>query len=499
MPRILIADSLSAPGIDLLRAEGAEVHVLTDEERPNLHELIKDQDALIVRSGTQVDEPLLRAAKNLKVVGRAGVGVDNIDAKTATELGVLVINSPTSNLMSATEHTFALMLGFARNVAKADASMKEGNWNRKAYVGLELQGKTLGIIGFGQIGQRVAQRAKAFEMTVVAYDPFINRDIATQLDTEAVELDELLERCDVLTFHTPLTDQTRGLLNKERIAKMKNTAFVVNVGRGGVIDEPALKEALDEGQLAGAGIDVWSKEPPEEWSLAKHPLVVATPHLGASTQEAQERVATDTARAVLNALEGSLAVSAINLPFRPAGGKSEPYLRLGEKLGHLASSVLSEMGGALEQVGVELFGVDEPLRVPISVAALKGALQPHLGDSVNFVNAQTLAEARGISVVRSTHSSAQDFAQLVSVSLKSDRGEVRVGGTLYADGDARVVDFEGFRFEFRPKGRLLVVRNQDVPGVVGTLGSLVGEAGVNIADIHLARQGKNALACAAAR
>ncbi len=492
MHRILIADSLGQAGIDLLRESGAEVDLLDDTTRPRLLAIIGDYDALIVRSATQVDEPLLRAGKRLKVVGRAGIGIDNIDLNTATELGILVINAPTSNLVSATEHTFALLLSLARRVPKADAALKKGVWDRKSFVGDELQGKTLGVIGFGQIGQRVAARARAFEMKVVAYDPFLNPEVARRLEVETATLDELLPRAEVLTFHTPLTDETRGLLNAERISKLPDGALVINCGRGGVIDEPALLAALESGKVGGAGLDVYSKEPLEDFALVKHPNVVATPHLGASTHEAQERVATDTAETILAVLGGSMAVPAVNLPFRAAGKAGEPYLNLGERLGRVASAML---GGGVRRVDVSLWGVEDGLCAPITVAALRGSLIPFLGEGVNYVNAERLAGERGIEVVRSTHSQAADYTHLVSVRLSGDEGEVEVAGTLYADGTPRVVRFQGFQLEFKPEGRLLVVRNRDVPGVVGQLGTAVGAAGINIAEIHLAREGSdNALA-----
>ncbi len=483
--RILIADSLNQAGIDVLREAGAEVDLLDDETRPRLHEIIGTYDALVVRSATQVDDALLASASGLKVVARAGVGVDNIDIPAATRRGVLVINAPTSNLLSAMEHTFALMLAVARKVPPADAAMKHQTWDRKTFVGQELEGKTLGVIGFGKIGQGVATRAAAFGMRVIASDPFLNAEVARSHDVEALELAELLAEADVVTFHTPLTDQTRGMLNEKAIAGMKDGAVVINCGRGGVIDEPALLRALESGKLSGAGIDVWSKEPPETWSLADHPKVVATPHLGASTREAQERVATDTARDVLLALSGSLSVSALNLPFRPSGSRGEPFLLLAESLGGLASAVLGE---GIDKVEIGLLGVEESLHVPVGVAALKGALTPHLGEAVNYVNAEQQATDRGIQLVRSTHSGSGEFSQLVSVTLHGSGREIHCAGTLFGEGDPRVVSFQGFQLEFRPKGRLLVVRNRDVPGVVGRLGTLIGEAGINIADIHLSRQ-----------
>jgi len=483
--RILIADQLDPSGLEILRASGAEVHELTKEERPRLHELIADYDALVVRSMTKVDARLLAAGKRLKVVGRAGIGVDNVDVPTATDRGILVVNAPTANLLSATEHTFALLFAVARFVPAADASIKSGTWDRKSFLGIELQGKTLGIIGFGRIGQRVALRAKAFEMKVIAYDPFLDAQVARRLDVEPVSLEDLLRRADAITLHTPLTEQTKNLLDAERLAMMKPGALIVNCGRGGLIDEAALLAALESGHVAGAGLDVFAEEPPTDYALMRHPRVVATPHIGAQTREAQERISTETAHMLIGALEGSTAVTAVNLPFAPAGSRGEPYLRLGEQLGRLASTLL---GGSVKRLQVDLWGLDEGLRRPVSVAVLKGVLQPFLGEGVNYVNAERVAETRGIEVVRATHAEAGEYPYLVGVKLDGEGGSVELAGTLFGERDARVVRFAGFRLEFRPSGKLLVLRNLDVPGVVGKIGTLLGEARVNIAEIHLARR-----------
>ena len=482
MYRIVISDPLESSGVERLREAGAEVLELQDRER--LPEIIGEFDALIVRSGTQVTAEVLEAGTRLKVVGRAGVGVDNVDVVRATELGILVVNAPTANLLSATEHTFALLLSLVRHVSAADNKLKEGVWDRNAFVGQELYGKTLGIVGLGQIGKRVADRAKAFEMKVVAYDPFLDAEAARRLGVELMEVDEMLPVVDVLTFHTPLTDQTRGLLGKEQLAKMKAGAVVINCGRGGVVDEDALLSALESGHIGGAGLDVFSQEPPASFDLVSHPNVVATPHLGAQTKEAQQRVATQITDMVLAALGGSMSVSAVNLPFRPAAGPSEHFLLLGEQLGRLASSL---SGGSVKQIEVDLWGIDDDMRAPISVAATKGAMVPFLGEVVNFVNAEKIASDRGIEVVRAVHSQSADYSHLIGVTLKGEQGETEVQGTLYGSGDPRVVGIWGFRLEFRPQGKLLVLRNDDIPGFVGRLGTLLGESKINIADIHLAR------------
>ncbi len=485
MYKILIADSLDETGLARLRESGHEVHELSAEERPQLAELLPDYDALVVRSATRVTADLLRAGKKLRVVGRAGIGVDNVDVEAATQLGILVVNAPTANLLSAAEHTFALLLALARNVPAADASLKAGRWTRTPFEGLELQGKTLGIIGFGRIGQRVAQRALAFEMQVMAYDPFLDADFIRRHDAVATSLDELLARADVVTLHTPLTPETKNLLHEGRIARMKRGALLVNCGRGGVLDEVALKAALDEGHLAGAALDVFAEEPPRDYALAQHPKVVATPHLGAQTREAQVRISTETARMVLAALEGSLAITAVNLPFRPAGSAGEPYLSLAERLGQLASA---QALGGLKQLAIELWGLPDALQTPLTVAALKGVLTRIHGEAVNYVNAELIAKHRGFNVVRSTHSEPADYPQLIALRLASDRGTIEVAGTLFHERDPRVVNFDGYQLEFRPAGHLLVVRNHDVPGVVGKLGTALGDSSINIAEIHLSRK-----------
>ncbi len=485
MHRILIADSLESTGIDILRQSGAEVVVLAAADKPRLKEIIADFDALVVRSATKADGPLLRAGKRLKVVGRAGIGVDNVDVVTATELGILVVNAPTANLMSATEHTFALMLALARRIPAADASLKNGVWDRKSFTGVELQGKTLGIIGFGRIGQRVAMRARGFEMKVLAYDPFLDAAAARRLEVELVPVDDLLAAADVVTFHTPLTPETKNLLDERRLGLMKPHAMVVNCGRGGVIDEAALLAALDRGHLGGAALDVFMEEPPLDFALAKHPRVVATPHLGAQTEEAQLRIAIETAEMVIAALAGSMSVSAVNLPFRPTGAASEPYLRLGEALGRLASGLL---GGSISRVQTDLWGIDDALTVPTSVAVLKGVLTPFLGEVVNYVNAEHVAEGRGIATARVSHGRAGEASQLVAVKVSGEAGEIELVGTLYDGKEPRVVRVAGFQLEFRPEGNLLLLENRDVPGVVGKIGTLLGEAGINIGDIHLARR-----------
>ncbi len=468
----------------MLRESGADVHEATVEEKARLAEILPEFDALVVRSGTQVDAELLRAGRRLKVVGRAGIGVDNVDVVTATELGILVVNAPTANLISATEHTFALMLALARNVPAADRSLKGGEWQRKKFIGTELQDKSLGVIGLGRIGQSVAARARAFEMKVLAFDPYLDAAVAKRLEIELLPLDEMLPQADFVTLHVPLTEHTRNILSAERIAGLKEGAMVVNCARGGVVDETALLAALESGRVAGAALDVFEQEPPTNFELIRHPKVVSTPHIGAQTREAQERVGTQTAKMLLAALDGSLAVSAVNLPFSSAGTRGEPYLSLAERLGLLASAL---QGGSFHTLQVDLWGVDEAFHASVAIAAVKGALTPFLGEGVNYVNAERVADGRGIEVVRATHQHAGEYPHLIGVRVTGDGGDSELAGTVFADSDPRVVRFDGYRLEFRPEGRLLVLQNRDVPGVVGKIGTILGDAGANIANIHLAR------------
>lgn len=319
MTRILIADPLEESGLSILRATGADVRVVAAEERSRLPELVADVDALVVRSATKVTKALLEAAGKLRVVGRAGVGVDNVDVDAATERGVLVVNAPNANLVSATEHTFALLLGLARSLPAADASMKRGEWDRKTFVGVELQGKTLGIVGLGRIGQRVASRARAFEMRVVAYDPFLEAEQAKRIGVELLELDELMKQSDVVTLHTPFSKATKNLIDARRLGLLKPGALFINCGRGGLVDEDALLAALEAGKIAGAGLDVYENEPTDRHALTAHPRVVATPHIGAQTREAQERIAIETAHMVLAALDGEVPAAAVNPSVRKSG------------------------------------------------------------------------------------------------------------------------------------------------------------------------------------
>ncbi len=484
--RILVSDPMESIGLDMLRAAGHDVVELGPDDKPRLPELLGDFDALVVRSETKVTAELLARGKNLKVVGRAGIGVDNVDVRAATQQGVLVVNAPTANLISATEHTFALLLSLARNVAAADRGLKDGKWNRKAFVGTELQGKKLGVIGFGRIGQQVAKRARAFEMEILAYDPFLDADQIRRADAIPLTLDELAAQADVITLHVPFTDETRNLIDARRLALMRPHTLLVNCARGGVVDEAALLAALEAGQLGGAALDVFAEEPLKDFRLVQHPKVVATPHLGAQTQEAQERISTQTAKMVVEALSGSLAISAVNLPFRSTGAAGEPYFRLAEKLGFLAGSLAAE--GPIRRVEVVVASLEAAIRESLQVAALRGVLTPLDRRDGQLRERPDHRPANGRSNAGWRRPPPATTPTRSPVKVVGEKGSLEVSGSLFHGGDERVVALDGYACEFRPHGHALVVRNRDVPGVVGRLGTLLGDAGVNIAEIHLARK-----------
>lgn len=496
MARVVIADALERSGLELLAKAGLEVVEVPKGERQRLGDFLREAEGLVVRSATRVTAVLLDQAPALRVVARAGVGVDNVDVEAATARGILVVNAPTANLISAVEHTFALLLALVRHVPAAHASMMRGEWERGKFLGWELHGKTLGIVGLGRIGQRVAQRARAFEMQILAYDPHLPRERMASLGVEPVSLGELIERADVVTLHTPLTRETRNLIGAAELGRMKPGAFLVNCGRGGLVDEEALLASLESGHLAGAGLDVFEEEPTRRLELVRHPRVVATPHLGAQTREAQERVALETAEALRAALAGEFPLAAVNLPFAPVGREASPHLQLAGRLGQLAAGLL---GSPLTRLEVEQVGLPAVLERPVALSALYGALRPALGSSLSLVNVEQLAAERSIELVRLERPRSEGQAATVRVrawGVETRGSGLEVTGSLTARSEPRVVELEGFRLEFWPEGHLLILENRDVPGVVGRIGTLLGEAGLNIADIHLARdrQGGRALA-----
>lgn len=485
--RILVTDTLAESGLDLLRNDPEiEVDYAPGVKGAELLAKVAEADALISRSGTPITAELLDAGKKLRVAGRAGVGLDNVDVDAATERGILVINAPTANILSATEHTMALLLSLCRSVPAADASVRRGEWVRSKFMGIELSGKTLGIIGLGRIGSRVAVRAKGFGMKILAYDPYIAPAAAEKVQAECVDLDVLLRESDFITVHTPLTDETRGMIGSAEIAQMKPGVVLVNCARGGIYVESDLAEALNSDRIAAAAVDVFEVEPPPK----DHPFLTAknlilTPHIGANTVEAQDRVAVQTAEMVVSALKGSIFVSAVNLPFEGrADAGVAPLITLAEKLGLLVAQLLD---GPPTEAVLELWGIEERFARILSVASLKGFLTPHLAETVNFVNAQQVAENRGISTSTTLHPMPHDYTSLVTFRARSREGEVCASGTLFSEKQLRVVSVNSFRVEFEPTGFLIYMVNRDVPGVVGKVGTILGDREINIAEYNLAR------------
>ena len=483
--RILVAEPIAVEGVALLRAshEVDERHGLSRDE---LCAILPDYDALIVRSQVKVDAGLISAGTRLVVIGRAGVGVDNVDLDAATRAGIMVVNAPTGNTIAAAEHTLALLYGLARRTAPADASVRRGEWKRSQFTGLELRGRTLGILGLGKIGQAVAVRAIAMEMTVVAVDPFVTEEQAANHGVELVTFEELLQRADVVTVHVPMTRATRGLIGRDAITKLKPGSIVLNVARGGVVDEEAVAEALASGHLGGAGIDVFEHEPPVDSPLLSAPNTLLTPHLGASTAEAQILVAEEVAAQVLDVLEGRSARYAVNAPLlTPETARAiAPYLPLAEILGRFFAQFSR---GGTRTLTLEIAGeLAEHDGTPLTAAVLRGLLVTATTERVNLVNAGALAKARGITVVERKTPDAGAFAALLTLSGEAAGRTAVVAGTVAA-GEPRITRLDDYRLDMAPADTMLITRHMDRPGTVGRVGIMLGEADVNISAMHLAR------------
>jgi D-3-phosphoglycerate dehydrogenase len=487
--RILVAETIAEAGLELLRAAhevDERVGLTADEYRA----ILPEYDALVVRSQVQVDAGLIEAGRRLVVIGRAGVGVDNVDLEAATRAGITVVNAPTGNTIAAAEHTLALLYVLARRVAAADASVRRGEWKRSQFSGVELRGRTLGIIGLGKIGQAIAKRARAMEMTVIAVDPFISADGAAIHGVKLVSLDALLEQADALTVHVPLTRQTRGLIGAAQIARMKPGSFVLNVARGGILDEAAVADALRSGQLGGAGVDVFEHEPPVGSPLLDAPNTVLTPHLGASTAEAQVLVAVEVADQVIDVLAGRPARYAVNAPLlTPETARAiAPYLPLAETLGRFFAQfsrtgiqqLTLEVGGELAR---DLGGQDAS---PLTAAVLRGLLETSTTERVNLVNAAALARARGIVLTERKSSDAGAYSSLLTLTGEAGGETTAIAGTV-ANGEARLVRLNEHSTDVAPSPVMLVTRHHDRPGTVGRIGLILGEADVNISAMHLAR------------
>jgi D-3-phosphoglycerate dehydrogenase len=483
--KVLVAESVAREGIELLAAHH-EVDERIGCTKDELAAILPDYDALIVRSQVQVDAELIAAGTRLVVIGRAGVGVDNVDLDAATRAGITVVNAPTGNTIAAAEHTLALLYGVARKTAAADASMRRGEWQRARFTGLELRGRTLGIIGLGKIGQAIALRARAMEMVVLGVDPFVTAEQAANHGVELVDFETLLARADVVTVHVPLTRQTRGLIGREALARLRPGAIILNVARGGIVDEAALAEALASGHVAGAGIDVFDAEPPTDSPLLDAPNTLLTPHLGASTAEAQVLVAEEVAAQVLDVLDGRSARYAVNAPLlTPETARAiAPYLPLAEILGRFFAQFSR---GGVRTLTLEIAGeLAEHDASPLTAAVLRGLLETTTEERVNLVNAGALAKARGITVVERKTPDAGAFAAQLTISSDGPRGPVTVAGTV-GGGEPRITRIGEYRLDLAPSDVMLISRHHDRPGMVGRIGAMLGEADVNISAMHLGR------------
>jgi D-3-phosphoglycerate dehydrogenase len=486
--RVLVAESVAREGIDLLTVAGHQVDERIGCSNEELGAILPEYDALIVRSQVKVDPALISAGARLIVIGRAGVGVDNVDLEAATRAGITVVNAPTGNTIAAAEHTLALLYGVARRTAAADASLRRGEWKRSEFTGLELRGRTLGIIGLGKIGQSIAVRARAMEMIVIGADPYVTAEQAANHGVELVELAALLERADVVSAHVPLTRATRGLIGPTEIARMRPGSILLNVARGGIVDEGAVADALASGHLAGAGIDVFETEPPIGSPLLDAPNTLLTPHLGASTAEAQVLVAEEVAAQVLDVLEGRSARYAVNAPLlTPETARAlAPYLPLGEILGRFFAQFSR---GGVRTLTLEIAGeLAEHDASPLTAAVLRGLLETVTTERVNLVNAGALAKARGITVVERKTPDAGAYAAQLTLSTDGAAAgrDITVGGTVAA-GEPRITRLGGYRLDMAPADVMLITRHTDKPGMVGRIGAMLGEADVNISAMHLAR------------
>jgi D-3-phosphoglycerate dehydrogenase / 2-oxoglutarate reductase len=498
MPKVLISDALSPAAVQIFKDRGIEVDFqpALGKDKAKLAELVGNYDGLAIRSATKVSPKILEKAKNLKVIGRAGIGVDNVDIPAATARGIIVMNTPFGNSITTAEHAITLMLALAREIPQADASTQAGKWEKNRFMGVEITGKTLGVIGCGNIGSIVADRALGLKMKVIAFDPYLSPERAVDLGVEKVELDDLFKRSDFITLHTPLTDKTRNVIDAKAIEKMKTGVRIINCARGGLVDEVALRAALDANKVAGAAFDVFVTEPATENVLFGHPNVVCTPHLGASTSEAQENVALQVAEQMADYLLRGAISNAVNFPSISAeeAPKLKPFIALAEKLGSFAGQ-LTETGISKVQIAYE-GAVAQMNTKALTSAALAGLLRPMLGENVNVVSAPAVAKERGIVVEEVTREMPEDYESLITVTLVTERQSRHVSGTVFADGRPRIVNIKGIRMDAEFASSMIYITNLDKPGFIGTFSSTLGEAGINIATFHVGREapGANAVA-----
>src|SRR3990172_3826886 len=486
--KVLISDNLSATGVAILKKAGLEVDARSKTTVEEIEKIIGEYDALIIRSATKVTAGLLEKAAKLKIIGRAGSGLDNVDIPAATKKGVVVMNTPGGNTVTTAEHTIGMLFACARMIPQAYASMKAGKWEKKKFEGVELWDKTLGVVGLGAIGGVVASRCAALGMKVLAYDPFISTEKAKALGVELADLPTIWKRSDFITVHTPKTKETANLINKSSIAQMKNGVRIINCARGGIVNEQDLYEALKSGKVAAAAFDVFEKEPPENHPLLNLDNFIATPHLGASTQEAQENVGVGVAEQIVDYLIAGTVRNAVNVPSVPADQLPmlSPYINLAERMGLFIGQFVE---GGLTQVVVEYSGEVAGLKQePITLAALKGLLTPMIQENVNYVNAPLIAKDRGIEVKVSPSRDTTEYTSLITIRIKAGGRDFAVSGTLNSKKEPRIIQVDNFPMETVPEGDMLVLMNNDKPGVIGGIGTLLGQKGINIARMQFGRE-----------
>lgn len=493
--KVLVSDSISSKGIEILKKAGFEVDIKIGLKPEELKSIIGEYDALIIRSATKVTAEIIEAANKLKVIGRAGTGVDNIDKVAATKKGIVVMNTPGGNTITTAEHTIAMLFALARQIPQATASMKAGKWEKKKFIGIELYNKTIGIIGLGRIGTEVAKRAQCMGMNVLAYDPFLSDERAEELGIIKTDLERIFAEADFITIHTPLTSETKYLINKDTIEKMKKGVYIINCARGGIVNEKDLYEAIQAGKVAGAALDVFEKEPPEEgYPLIADERVICTPHLGGSTLEAQENVAVAIAEQVVDYLINGTIRNAVNFPSIPYDQVPliRPYLVLLERMGSFISQIFTK---SIKQVQIEYLGEISNLNTQaLNAAALKGILDPILGEPVNYVNSLFIAKERGIEVREIKGKEAGDYQSLVKITLISKDERAVIAGTLLSRKDPRIVQINDISMEIIPEGNMIFLKNLDRPGVIGNIGTLLGQNNINIGHMHLGRKEEGGLA-----
>jgi D-3-phosphoglycerate dehydrogenase len=487
--KVLISDNLGEIGIQMFQQEeGIDVDVNTGLSSDELKGIIGQYDALVIRSATKVTEDILSAARTLKVVGRAGIGLDNVDIPAATKRGVVVMNTPTGNVITTAEHAIGMMVSLSRNIPQGTASLKKGNWDKKKLQGKELFNKVLGIIGFGKIGSIVADRARGLKMQVVIFDPFVAPERIEKAGFESVSLDELYSKADYISVHVPKLKETLGLLDKAAFEKMKDGVMIVNCARGGIVSEADLYEALASGKVAGAALDVFETEPPGDVPLIQLDNVICTPHLGASTKEAQTNVAYQVAEQIIAFLKTGTITNAVNVPSVTGDllKKLGPFLYLGEKMGLLQSQLIC---GPITEVSVEYLGEFQGLDLsPVTTSAIKGLLTPIVKDDVNFINAPILAKDRGIKIVESFSADAENYINLIRLNVVTTEMTSKVSGTLFGKKDARVVEINKFRLEVIPEGHAAIIQNLDKPGAIGSIGTTLGQHNINISKMHVGQE-----------